>query len=43
MNIVVVGDKKSIEAGLSQLGYDIIYVDEKGNVIEDNTKIDSSK
>lgn len=43
MNIVVVGDKASIEAGLARLGYDIIYLDEKGNVIEDNTKIDTSK
>lgn len=43
MNIVVVGDKASIEAGLSRLGYDIVYLDEKGNVIEDNTKIDTTK
>ena len=43
MNIVVVGDKASIEEGLARLGYDIIYVDEKGNILEDNTKIDTSK
>ncbi len=43
MNIVVVGDKKNVEAGLARLGYDIVNVDEKGNVIEDNTKIDNSK
>lgn len=43
MNIVVVGDKESIEPGLARLGYEIVYVDEKGNIIKDNTKIDNSK
>lgn len=43
MNIVVVGDKASIEQGLARLGYDIIYVDEKGNIIEDNTKVNTNK
>ncbi|MEQ8926062.1 MAG: pitrilysin family protein [Fulvivirga sp.] len=43
MNIVVVGDKNKIEPGLASLGYDIVYVDEKGNVIEDNTKLDTTK
>ncbi|MEQ8471318.1 MAG: pitrilysin family protein [Marinoscillum sp.] len=43
MNIVVVGDKASIEEGLAKLGYDIVYLDEKGNVIEDNTKVDTNK
>ncbi|MFT7197933.1 MAG: zinc protease [Marinoscillum sp.] len=43
MNIVVVGDKASIEPGLKRLGYEIVYLDAKGNVIEDNTKIDTDK
>ena len=43
MNIVVVGDKASVEPGLARLGYEIVDVDAKGNIIEDNTKIDTSK
>ncbi|QSE96761.1 M16 family metallopeptidase [Fulvivirga lutea] len=43
MNIVVVGDKKNIEPGLARLGYEIVQIDEKGNVVKDNTKIDTSK
>ncbi|HNP17720.1 MAG TPA: pitrilysin family protein [Fulvivirga sp.] len=43
MNIIVVGDKNSIEPGLERLGYDIVYMDEKGNVIKDETKIESDK
>lgn len=43
MNIVVVGDKASVEPALIRLGYDIVYVDEKGNILEDNTQINTSK
>ncbi len=43
MNIIVVGDKNSIEPGLERLGYDIVYIDEKGNIIKDDTKIESDK
>ena len=43
MKIVVVGDKASIEPTLARLGYEIVQVDVKGNIIEDNTKIDTSK
>ncbi|MCG8388222.1 MAG: insulinase family protein [Cytophagales bacterium] len=43
MKIVVVGDKAAVEPGLARLGYEIVEVDVKGNIIEDNTKIDTSK
>ncbi len=43
MKIVVVGDKASVEPGLAKLGYEIVDVDAKGNVVEDNTKINTSK
>ena len=43
MNILVVGDKESIKPGLARLGYEIIELDAKGNVIKDDTKIDTEK
>lgn len=43
MKIVVVGDKAAVGPGLARLGYEIVEVDVKGNIIEDNTKIDTSK
>ncbi len=43
MKIVVVGDKAAVEPGLARLGYEIVEVDVKGNIIEDNTKIDTSR
>jgi len=43
MNIVVVGDKESLKPKLLRLGYEIIDVDEKGNIIKDNTKIKTGK
>jgi zinc protease len=42
MKIVVVGDKNTIEPGLERLGYEIVYVDVNGNVINE-TKIDTKK
>ena len=42
MKIVVVGDKNSIAPGLERLGYEIVHVDVKGNIIDD-TKIDTKK
>ncbi len=43
MKIVVVGDKAAVEPGLARLGYEIVEVDVKGNIVEDNTKIDTSR
>lgn len=43
MNILVVGDKESVKPGLAQLGYEIIELDAKGNVVKDDTKIDVKK
>ncbi|TRX48787.1 insulinase family protein [Fulvivirga sp. M361] len=43
MNIVVVGDKESLAPGLAALGYEIVEVDTKGNIIEEGAKIDTSK
>lgn len=43
MNILVVGDKTTVKPKLLRLGYDIVELDAKGNVIEDNTKIDAGK
>ena len=33
MNIVIVGDKKKVRAGLSKLGYDLVDMDADGNVV----------
>ncbi len=43
MNILVVGDKASVKAGLERLGYPIVEIDEKGNEIGDNKKIETEK
>ncbi|MEO1054740.1 MAG: pitrilysin family protein [Bacteroidota bacterium] len=43
MNIVVVGDKASVKAKLARLGYEIVEVDTKGNIVQDNTKIETDK
>ncbi|MDH5367522.1 MAG: insulinase family protein, partial [Cyclobacteriaceae bacterium] len=43
MNILVVGDKESVKPGLAQLGYEIIELDAKGNVVKDDTKIQVEK
>ncbi|MDN5202380.1 pitrilysin family protein [Fulvivirgaceae bacterium BMA10] len=43
MNIVVVGDKESIKPKLKRLGYEIVDVSVKGDIIEDDTKIETSK
>ncbi len=43
MNIIVVGDKESLKPKLLKLGYEIIDVDEKGNIIKDDTKIKVGK
>jgi len=42
MYILVVGDEASNREGLQRLGYDIVNVNEKGDIIED-TKIDTKK
>ena len=43
MNILVVGDKASVKPGLAQMGYEIVELDTKGNVVKDDTKIESGK
>jgi zinc protease len=43
MNILVVGDKETIKPGLARLGYEIIELDAKGNVIKDDTKLETEK
>ncbi|MEQ9405332.1 MAG: pitrilysin family protein [Cyclobacteriaceae bacterium] len=43
MNILVVGDKATVKPGLERLGYEIIELDAKGNVIKEETKIDTKK
>ncbi len=43
MNILVVGDKATIKPGLARLGYEIIELDAKGNVIKDDTKLETEK
>ena len=43
MNILVVGDKESVKPGLARLGYEIVELDAKGNVIKDDTKLDAEK
>ena len=43
MSILVVGDKASIIGPLSRLGYEIVELDAKGKVIQDNTKLDLEK
>jgi len=42
MNIIVVGDKATNIEGLQRLGYEIIEVDAKGNIIQD-TNLDMEK
>ena len=43
MNILVVGDKETVKPGLARLGYEIIELDAKGNVIKDDTKLETEK
>lgn len=43
MNILVVGDKETIKPGLAGLGYEIVELDAKGNVIKDDTKLETEK
>ncbi|MBX2843514.1 MAG: insulinase family protein [Flammeovirgaceae bacterium] len=40
MNILVVGDKASLKEKLAELNYDIIELDEKGEVVKDDTVIE---
>ncbi|MDH5474790.1 MAG: insulinase family protein [Cyclobacteriaceae bacterium] len=43
MNILIVGDKETVKPGLAQLGYEIIELDAKGNIVKDDTKIEMEK
>jgi len=40
---LVVGDKESVKPGLARLGYEIVELDAKGNVVKDDTKLDAEK
>jgi zinc protease len=40
MNILVVGDKASLKPKLARLGYEIVELDAKGEVIKDETKLE---
>ena len=39
MNILVVGDKASLKAKLARLGYEIVELDAKGDVVKDETQL----
>jgi zinc protease len=43
MNILVVGDKETVKPGLARLGYEIIELDAKGNIIKDDTQLETEK
>ena len=43
MNILVVGDKETVKPGLARLGYEIVELDAKGNVVRDDTKLETGK
>jgi len=40
MNILVVGDKASLKPKLARLGYEIIELDAKGEVVKDETTLE---